>query len=651
MSADLPSPPRSFDRVLGHLAELIVDGAVKPGEPLPSEMELCERCGVSRTVVREAIQALATKGMVRARRRIGTIVQSPEHWTYLDAEALEWARRSGAGPDLDRALIEARLTLEPAVAALAAERATAQEVADLDTAFQGMVAAADDEARVQAMLDFHLGLFTASHNAVFRQLVTAIRPTWLANLRLSRGFNLSQRRTVDAYRAVVEAVRLRQAEDARRAMETILRLARDEMAADPAPRRWPAPPRERLFPAGLEGHAGANHDMGALAAKFRNLFGRAPRLYRAPGRVNLIGEHTDHAGGFALPAALDRSTWVAIAPRDDRRIRIHTDVLSEAVEFDLDEPDPRPRREWSDYVRGTAIMLERAGYWLRGADLLLCSDVPVGAGLGSSAALEVAVGYALADASGIGVDPVTLARGAQKAEDEFVGMRCGVMDQFASCLGAEGRAMLLDCRSLEYRLVPIDPGLRLVVCNTLVRHELTSSEYNERRQDCERGVALLSETMPGLTSLRDVTPEDLERHGGHLPDRSFRRCRHVVTENARVLRAADALEQGDAALFGRLMGDSHRSLRNDYQVSCPELDAMVEAALEVEGVFGARMTGAGFGGCTVNLVEASAVDRFIERVSASYQRTTGRTPVIFPFAPGPGVGPAVTPATGKDQTP
>jgi galactokinase len=632
------APRRSHDQVLDRLVRLIVDGAVKPGQPLPSEMDLCVQCGVSRTVVREAIQTLAAKGMVKAKRRVGTVVQAAENWTYLDGAVLDWARAAGHGADFDRALLEARLTVEPAVAALAAERATAQEVAELDRACQTMAASDDDEERVHAALDFHLGLFAASHNAVFRQLVTAIRSTWLANLRRARGFALSQRRTVEAHRAVVEAVRLRQPDEARRAMETVLRIARDEMAADPAPRRWPAPPRERLFPAGLEGDAGAARGAAGLAAKFRNLFGTEPRLYRAPGRVNLIGEHTDHAGGFALPAALDRSTWVAAAPRRDRRVRIHTDVLSEAVEFDLDEADPRPRREWSDYVRGTAIMLERAGYWLTGADLLLGSDVPVGAGLGSSAALEVAVGYALADVSGLAVDPVTLARCAQRAEDEFAGIRCGPMDQFASCRGQAGHAMLLDCRSLEHRALPLPPDVRLVVCNTMVRHELASSEYNERRQDCERGAALLSETMPGLVSLRDVSPEDLERFGGHLPDRTFRRCRHVVTENARVLRAAEALGAGDSALFGRLMGESHRSLRNDYQVSCPELDAMVEMALEVEGVFGARMTGAGFGGCTVNLVRADAVERFAETVGERYHRAIGRLPQIFTFVPGPGVG-------------
>jgi len=304
-------------------------------------------------------------------------------------------------------------------------------------------------------------------------------------------------------------------------------------------------------------------------------------------------------------------------------------MLSDAIEFDLDEPGPRPRRDWSDYVRGTAIMLERAGLWLKGADLLLRGDVPVGAGLGSSAALEMAVARALTEISGLEVDAPTLIRCCRKAENDFVGLRCGVMDQFSARLGAPGKATLLDCRSLEHRHIPLDPNTRLVLCNTMVRHQLAGSEYNERRRDCERGVAILSERSVETSSLRDATADDLENARACLPERVFRRCRHVVSENIRVLDAAAALEAGEMERLGRLMGESHRSLRNDYQVSCPELDLMVEIASEIDGVFGARMTGGGFGGCTVNLVRADAVERFKAEVAARYERLSGRFPTVF----------------------
>jgi galactokinase len=286
-------------------------------------------------------------------------------------------------------------------------------------------------------------------------------------------------------------------------------------------------------------------------------------------------------------------------------------------------------------------MLERAGHRLRGADLMLQSDVPMGAGMSSSAALEVSVGYALLRESGVSVDSIELARISQRAENEFVGMRCGIMDQFIACHGVAGHALLLDCRSLEARQLPIGPGVRLVICNTMVRHELASSEYNLRRQDCERGVALLSPALGPIKALRDVSADQLERHAGLLPEVTYRRCRHIVSENQRVLDAADALEKGDMQRFGVLMIESHKSMRDDYQISCRELDIMVESALPIDGVYGSRMTGGGFGGCTVSLVAAAAVETFMERVGRAYLRATGILPMIFTCSPGPGVGPVV----------
>jgi len=378
-----------------------------------------------------------------------------------------------------------------------------------------------------------------------------------------------------------------------------------------------------------------------LSNEFRRLWGTTPSLYRAPGRVNLIGEHTDYNDGFVLPAALEFATMTAIRPRADRRLRIHSLALAETVEFDLDSPAPSPRRDWTDYVLGVALMLERAGHRLHGADLMLQSSVPMGAGMSSSAALEVSVGYALLAESDLPVSLVDLARCCQRAENEFVGMRCGIMDQFISCHGVAGHAVLLDCRTLDYRLVPIDPRARLVICNSMVRHELAGSEYNLRRQDCERGVALLSQALGPIKALRDVNSAELEQYTGLLPEVTYRRCRHIVSENARTLQAADALEKGDLHRFGMLMVESHKSMRDDYQISCRELDVLVELALPIAGVYGSRMTGGGFGGCTVSLVEADMVERFMETVAKGYREVTGMTPSIFTCMPGSSVGPVV----------
>jgi galactokinase len=345
-----------------------------------------------------------------------------------------------------------------------------------------------------------------------------------------------------------------------------------------------------------------------IVAEFRRVFGSEPKLYRAPGRVNVIGEHTDYNDGFVLPAALELATVAAVAPRSDRKLRVRTLLTNETLEFDLDDANPTPRKDWSDYVRGEALMLERAGHKLTGVDMLLDSNVPVGSGLSSSAALEVVVGYALLTTAGIAVDLKQLALTSQRAENDFVGMRCGIMDQFISCQGEKGKALLLDCRSLEYRLLPLPENVRLVICNTMVKHELAAGEYNKRRAECDEGVRQLAQRINGVSALRDVTMSQLESAGQDLPEVIYRRCRHVISENARVEQAAAALERGDLDEFGRLMGESHRSLRDDYEVSCHELDLMVSFANSLPGTFGARMTGGGFGGCTVNMVSEEIVE-------------------------------------------
>jgi galactokinase len=379
-------------------------------------------------------------------------------------------------------------------------------------------------------------------------------------------------------------------------------------------------------------------DIGQLKLRFEEQFGEMPLVFRAPGRVNLIGEHTDYNDGFVLPAALDLATYAAAAPRADRRIRVRSLLMDEEAQFALDDPSPRRRGDWSDYVRGVAIMLERGGSRISGADLLIDSDVPLGAGVSSSAALEVATGYALLALSGIDIGLTLLALACQRAENEFVGARCGIMDQFIACHGDVEHALLIDCRNLEGRSVPLDPGLRLVICNTMVRHKIAAGEYNLRRQECEEGVRRLSAGLPGIRALRDVSSGELKAHAGLLDPLLHRRCRHVVTENERTLRAAAALEAGDLALVGELMRQSQASMRDDFEISCREVDLMVEINEGANGVAGARMTGGGFGGCTISLVAADAVDDFRESVAPRYKAATGLDTQIFVCRPGPGVG-------------
>jgi galactokinase len=369
-----------------------------------------------------------------------------------------------------------------------------------------------------------------------------------------------------------------------------------------------------------------------------SLFGSSTRVFRAPGRVNLIGEHTDYNDGFVMPAAVEFSTYVGVRERADRKIIVRSLNFSETREFSLDDSQPAAQGEWSDYVRSVAVTLGRAGYHLRGAELVIRGEVPIGSGLSSSAALEVAAASALLAISDISLAPVDLARLCQRAENEFVGLRCGIMDQFISLLGQAHHAMLLDCRSLDYRLLPLPSGISLVICDSTVHHELAASEYNRRRQDCETGVRHLSHSVPQIAALRDVTPDDLKRYGGDLPDPVFRRCRHVITENSRVERAAAALERQNLDTFGQLMLASHASLRDDYEVSCPELDLLTELAARVEGVYGSRMTGAGFGGCTINLVRAESVDLFRDTVSREYQQATGKAPLFHISSAAAGAG-------------
>jgi galactokinase len=353
------------------------------------------------------------------------------------------------------------------------------------------------------------------------------------------------------------------------------------------------------------------------------------RTFRAPGRVNLIGEHTDYNDGFVMPVALDFSTWVRLSPLEQRRLQIHSENFNEDVEVDLDDKNLKARGHWSDYPIGVAVEMERAGHPLHGASLRIRGDVPIGSGLSSSAAIEVATACALAANSDLKIDTRELALLCQRAENEFVGARVGIMDQFVSLFGQAQHALLLDCRSLEFKLLPLPDNVRLIICNTMVKHELASSAYNERREQCEEGVRLLAQFYPNVKALRDVTTEQLEQHRSELPEVIYRRCRHVVTENARVLEAGEALERHDLDQFGKLMRESHVSLRDDYEVSSDELDLMVELAGKIEGVYGARMTGGGFGGSTVNLVREEQADDFRARIAEEYERVTKIKPEVY----------------------
>jgi galactokinase len=366
-----------------------------------------------------------------------------------------------------------------------------------------------------------------------------------------------------------------------------------------------------------------------LTQHFETLFGHRPRIFRAPGRVNLIGEHTDYNDGFVMPAAVAFSTYVAIAPRPDRKLVIHSKEFPGNFEFDLDLLPEKRTGAWCDYVLGVASLLMQRGLQSQGANLLVHGEVPIGAGLSSSAAVEVASAFALMNQGEMRLPLPEIAKLCRQAENSFVGARVGIMDQFVSCMGKAGHALLLDCRTLEFQLVPIPAGIRLVVCNTMVKHDLATGAYNTRREECEEGVRCFARWYPAIRALRDVSVEMLDRHLQDLPATIGKRCSHVIHENQRTLAAAGALTQGDLVRAGKLMLESHASLRDLYQVSCRELDIMVEAAEGLPGFIGGRMTGGGFGGCTVNLVREENAKGFAKQVAESYCQQTGITPQVY----------------------
>ena len=369
--------------------------------------------------------------------------------------------------------------------------------------------------------------------------------------------------------------------------------------------------------------------IGDLQQRFQAFSGRSGRVAFAPGRINLIGEHTDYSAGFVLPASLALGTWTVAAPRTDRVIRVFSEGQPEIETLPLDVTPRAAKKSWSDYVTGVAWALQQAGCKLRGADLLITSDVPMGSGLSSSAALEVSVAHALLTVAEASLSPLEIARACQRAENDFVGARCGIMDQFAATHGEPGRALLLDCADYSWKSAPLPTTHFFVVANTMVRHALAHGEYNVRRAESEELVDFMLRCMPQRSRLAELTDAEMNELIRELPATLARRLRHVVSENRRVHEAYAALESGNVALLGRLLAASHESLRNDYEVSCRELDLLVEIARGVPGVVGARMIGGGFGGCTLTLVEAEHVENLLDRLRLNYVQSTGKEPATY----------------------
>ena len=392
-------------------------------------------------------------------------------------------------------------------------------------------------------------------------------------------------------------------------------------------------------------------DSRTIVEEYRRQFGAPPAFVaRAPGRVNLIGEHTDYNGGFVLPAAINREIKIACSPAEGRTVTMYAVAMKEKKACSLDRLQKDASR-WINYPQGVASILQSEGFKLNGMNAVVMGDVPLGSGLSSSAAFEVAASLAFL-ATSAGPETrllqeagflVRLARLCQRAENEFVGVNCGIMDQYVSLNARAGKAVFIDCKSLEHRLIPVDTvRSRIVIGDTSVKRELAGSEYNVRRSQCEEAVTVLKRHAPNATCLRDISSAVFKAHETELPEIVRKRARHVISENERVLQSLQLLEKGDLVGFGRLLNASHDSLRDDYAVSCKELDAMVNAARALPGCLGSRLTGAGFGGCTVSLVKAEAADAFCEELAKRYKAAVGLEAkiIVSDAADGASVAPA-----------
>src|SRR5271156_4055130 len=365
-------------------------------------------------------------------------------------------------------------------------------------------------------------------------------------------------------------------------------------------------------------------------------FGQQGHAFAAPARVNLIGEHTDYTGGLVMPMAIDFQTIAVISPRHDGRAIFYSANYKEEASFEVTSLKHAPRGHWSDYPVGVLWSLQQENIALDGFSMTLAGDVPLGAGLSSSASVEVATAMALQHHAGAKLPLEELATLCRRAENEYVGAKSGIMDQFVVAGAIAHRAMLLDCRSLTFELLPLPEQIRVVICNSMVKHAVATGEYGDRRDEVETGQAVLQRERPGLKLLRDATLEDLEACKSKMSASSFARCRHIITENQRVLAAREALLHEDMKRFGALMIEAHKSMRDDFQASCAEIDMLVEIAMQQPACLGARITGGGFGGCTVNIVRAEAAEQFVATLKNKYSAKTGITAQCFVSAPSDG---------------
>jgi galactokinase len=370
------------------------------------------------------------------------------------------------------------------------------------------------------------------------------------------------------------------------------------------------------------------HDPADFRSMHRTRFDAEPAVFAAPGRVNLIGEHTDYAEGFVMPAAIDFATLAGISPRSDGQIVLYSENYSQQRSFDATSLPAKGSGHWTDYPLGVVSILAGEGHQIPAFSLSLWGDVPLGSGLSSSAALEVATALAVLSLTGSSYPGPVLARLCQRAENEYVGASCGIMDQFISINAAKDHALLLDCRDLSFKLAPIPPDVALVIANTMVKHSVAGGDYPTRRRESEAACAVIASHRPGVPFLRDATLEDLEKWGHEMAPKSLMRARHVISENLRTVAACEALLRGDMKELGRLMAEAHTSYSRDFEGSCPEADAMVALAQDLPGLIGARLTGGGFGGCTINLVEQNQAPAFVQALAARYASQTGIVPQI-----------------------
>ncbi|MDE3106091.1 MAG: galactokinase [Acidobacteriota bacterium] len=368
----------------------------------------------------------------------------------------------------------------------------------------------------------------------------------------------------------------------------------------------------------------------------RERWGNETSVAFAPARVNLIGEHTDYTGGLVMPMAIGFRTLALLTPRSDNKAVFYSANFEQEAELDLNAIPLESHGEWYDYPAGVAWVLQQDGVALKGFNMTLSGDVPLGAGLSSSASIQVATLLALAGYLGLELPLERVATVCRRAENEYVGAKTGIMDQFVVAGGVENRAMMIDCRAMTYDLLPLPESIRVVICNSMVKHQLAGGEYGDRRDEVETGQAVIAQRRPGVELLRDATLADLEACADQMSEASLKRCRHIITENARVLAARQVLLAGDVVAFGNLMKQAHVSFRDDFGASCDEVDTLVEIANAIDGCLGARITGGGFGGCTVNLVEAGRAEEFVTAVKAGYKAATGIDADCFVCAPSDG---------------